>query len=844
MNTFKNTFIDKKKSILIPLLQRDYVQGGRPDIIKPLLDHAIEALTTLRKLELNYIYGYDENDDASLYVAIDGQQRLTTLWLLHLYIYSLTGISYPVKLQFQSRQSAQAFVDNLMKELPTLLPGKKGEIADVITDAQWFRTFWNEDPTVRNMLQALRIIDDKNIPTEMSQLKMDNIQFSFLNMKEKGLDDDVYIKMNGRGRPLSYFENVKSWMDEQVKTIKNEQTTMEWRSSMDGKWAGMFWQERNKGQQHPEEIDDEQLRFLYSALLLFWVKNRDKLKINLSLVTDNYLFTSLCDFMDVEEKSAKENPDVLANAVFWILKEGKKMIPVFWLDKLALFNESVFSFIKESLDRLCDLAHQIRGLEFLFPDYEVSEQTSLLYHLAFAEEASYNKTLPVLYAILKSPYKQQGHLFHWLRVIRNLVVNSSIDLKDMVDVLGSIDYLEANSSRDEFNLYSLLLKDGISKQIRGFNQSQVKEEVTKAAFMASGFDCTLEAKEASLTRNSLAESMISLENLPQFQGQIRFMFKILGEPTESVEYAKQFERVGKVMAESITWNKGEIRTAYPDSLFRRALITYRPHCFGKSYGNYKWQNIYGNQWKEYLVSTGKLSYNDVEYEQTDALKCLILDVCQTLEGKQITKESICEAIANRVSIFSDPNQLDCYWKHFVRHPGVWSYMEYKLTNDWITGNDINLIRSINIGPRMNLRTLSLFLDICDTGQLSLKKYYNTWEGPYKSEYDDDYKTSCFRFEKLLEDGNHLLIDVFHTFKKEEDYHIQVFVKKPDNLTNEEFAAKRAQFYSANKISGFKYAKTRNGEARTTRFESGTLTRNETISLLKELLRRDWKIGLT
>ena len=89
-----------------------------------------------------------------------------------------------------------------------------------------------------------------------------------------------------------------------------------------------------------------------------------------------------------------------------------------------------------------------------------------------------------------------------------------------------------------------------------------------------------------------------------------------------------------------------------------------------------------------------------------------------------------------------------------------------------------------------------------------------------------------------------MIDVFHTFKKEEDYHIQVFVKKPDNLTNEEFAAKRAQFYSANKISGFKYAKTRNGEARTTRFESGTLTRNETISLLKELLRRDWKIGLT
>ena len=600
----------------------------------------------------------------------------------------------------------------------------------------------------------------------------------------------------------------------------------------------MFWQERNKGQQHPEEIDDEQLRFLYSALLLYWVQNRDQLKNNLARITDNYIFTSLCDFMDVEEKSAKNNPEVLANAVFRILREGKKMIPVFWLDKLALFNESVFTFIKESLDRLCDLAPQIRGLEFLFPDYEVSKQTSLLYHLAFAEDASYNKTLPVLYAILKSPYEQQGYLFHWLRVIRNLVVNSTIDLKDMVDVLGSIDYLKANSSQDGFNLYSLLLKDSISKQIKGFNQSQVKEEITKAAFMASGFDCTLAAKEASLTRDSLAESIISLENLPQFQGQIRFMFKILGEPSESEEYAIQFERVGKIMAESFTWNKGEIRTAYPDSLFRRALITYPPHCFGKSYGNYKWQNIYGNQWKEYLVSTGKLSYKNVEYEQTDALKDLIRYVLQTLEGKLITKESICEAIANRVSIFSDPNQLDCYWKHFVRHPGVWSYMEYKLTNDWSNEFDINLIRSINIGPRMNLRTLSLFLDICDSEQLSREKYYN-WKGPYKSEYDDDYKTSWFRFEKHLKDGNHLLIDVFHTFQEEEDYHIQVFVKKPDNLTNEKFAEKRAQFYSKNPIPDFEYAKTRNGELRNTRWESRTLTRNETISLLTNLLKKDW-----
>ena len=39
-------------------------------------------------------------------------------------------------------------------------------------------------------------------------------------MDGKNLDDDIYIKMNGRGRTLSTFENLKSWMDEQISRIK------------------------------------------------------------------------------------------------------------------------------------------------------------------------------------------------------------------------------------------------------------------------------------------------------------------------------------------------------------------------------------------------------------------------------------------------------------------------------------------------------------------------------------------------------------------------------------------------------------------------------------------------
>lgn len=69
------------KTILIPRLQRDYVQGSRTSaVISPFLDSLIE-----KDCDLNYIYGYEEG---GCFVPVDGQQRLTTLWLLYLYLYA------------------------------------------------------------------------------------------------------------------------------------------------------------------------------------------------------------------------------------------------------------------------------------------------------------------------------------------------------------------------------------------------------------------------------------------------------------------------------------------------------------------------------------------------------------------------------------------------------------------------------------------------------------------------------------------------------------------------------------------------------------------------------------
>lgn len=61
----------------------------------------------------------------------------------------------------------------------------------------------------------------------------------------------------------------ESWMDSKV---SNRPYAQEWRTEMDNTWTDMFWQNRNLEQEHPEEIDDEQLFFFYNLLILYHIK--------------------------------------------------------------------------------------------------------------------------------------------------------------------------------------------------------------------------------------------------------------------------------------------------------------------------------------------------------------------------------------------------------------------------------------------------------------------------------------------------------------------------------------------------------------------------------------------
>ena len=45
------------------------------------------------------------------------------------------------------------------------------------------------------------------------------ITFLFLNLKDFKLTDDLYIKMNSRGKPLTPFENFKAKFEQFLETV-------------------------------------------------------------------------------------------------------------------------------------------------------------------------------------------------------------------------------------------------------------------------------------------------------------------------------------------------------------------------------------------------------------------------------------------------------------------------------------------------------------------------------------------------------------------------------------------------------------------------------------------------
>lgn len=267
-NLKKYSFSDLLKlgKLRIPKIQRDYAQGRQSqkvDEIRKVFVHSLLLVVKGKRpsTELDFVYGSNLNN---AFEPLDGQQRLTTLFLLHWMMgveLAMPGDKKHSVFTYETRNTSEEFCDELVQHeaMQVILEAEAKNTAPsvIITGRDWFKWEWRYDPTILSMLVMIDAIynemgDNWSMNMSVCRQNLEHITFNLLNLGDFGLSNELFIKMNARGKQLSDFDKLKSTLeeelqiqqvetDEQGKSLATSEDEENWRTLMDGAWIDMFW---------------------------------------------------------------------------------------------------------------------------------------------------------------------------------------------------------------------------------------------------------------------------------------------------------------------------------------------------------------------------------------------------------------------------------------------------------------------------------------------------------------------------------------------------------------------------------------------------------------------------
>ncbi|MFT0520574.1 DUF262 domain-containing protein [Pseudomonas faucium] len=501
--------LSRHQRIQIPMIQRDYAQGRQAaeEVRKEFLGTLKQAFGLTPNdpalpLNLDFIYGSVDVEGRTKFLPLDGQQRLTTLFLLHWYLAWRDGGEAQFRqvfcegnrsrFNYSVRPSSSEFFDELVNYWPQREAADDVTLDQLIKNQAWYFRYWRLDPTIQSCLAMLKAIHEHFSDVQGGYHRLTDeqqpvITFQLLDLEHFGLSDDLYIKMNARGKPLTAFETFKARYEHELKGQYDDETREisgqafpvadYFARRMDTLWADFFWAYRDK-QTHL--FDDAIMNFFHAIAFIC----RDP-------VSTGYL-EDVTTFRNKPLKShyalyhnGKWLERVFSDTLMLLLetwsKEGNRFTPL--LGKNPYFDEDA------TFQRL------------------VSDPATLAY-----------TDLVQLYAYVAFLCASEGQpepqaLLAWMRVIYNLSVNSSYERP-------------ADMQRSLLAVQSLLPHAGEilqhfannEKPTAGFYQQQVNEEQIKA--------------ELLLAHEGWRELIEQAEVHGYFKGQIEFLLAFSGVLTK------------------------------------------------------------------------------------------------------------------------------------------------------------------------------------------------------------------------------------------------------------------------------------------------------------------------
>ncbi|NOW86295.1 hypothetical protein B0H39_004176 [Clostridium beijerinckii] len=378
--------------ICIPIIQRDYIQGSDDEKIKFIRGRLIkDIIRTLKssekRLNLNIIYGVaeveeenkgimDSKNSTKILYPVDGQQRLTTLYLFHWFLAVRSGeinnfLRNTCGFTYTTRNSAREFFSFLMdtessysNEFNSIIISSKEKkyFIENVKNKIWFKSQWNNDMTILAILNVLGDFIDEKIDEKDAEMYYERlidknnpaIYFDiFLERKKiaENYSATRYIRMNSRGKQLEDFENVKAILEVIEDKLEDDDEKLFVRQ-YDTKFIDVFYKRQvpiisleDKTtiiEEKTKKINEESINLLMSIYNILIYMNNDA-ESQKEQYNDYYDY-----YNKIYEVSQKSEKELLEEKIFW--KEYFQVLNA--ILKASYSNENIVNYIEEIFKKI------------------------------------------------------------------------------------------------------------------------------------------------------------------------------------------------------------------------------------------------------------------------------------------------------------------------------------------------------------------------------------------------------------------------------------------------------------------------------------------------------------
>lgn len=538
----------KVSQVVIPKIQRPYAQGRQDGVCtyvrNTLLNEMFANFKTDEIFDLNFIYGIIRpSNDEFVMELLDGQQRMTTLFLVYWYIANkeLTVDCEEDKVirdalsrfVYETRSTATVFCEKMSSYRVDLSDKSPSQ---AIRQAKWFFKSFDRDSTINAMLTMLDAIHERYISQERNDLhtKLKKLQFYIKSLGYFNLSEELYIKMNARGLQLSPFENFKADLTNFISNTQYEpykelvplykkdskehvEFHFNFSVKLDAKWIDLFWK---KGS---ENFDAAYMNFFtrffackYILATRYEITDRD-------IRSDK----NLRKFYTDAENSNEANEYLGFQEFEQLLQQHPEF--VLTLDKvLDVFYEYDFKdnrrVIYEQMIPSWEKTSSVEGDDFY------SNVSSKMTHIKLIVFGAVIEFIEAYKEFDIDTFKD------WMRVVWNVVENTNIDsltpVSSLIRKFSSVIHNTAHRSSDGESFYFALAQWKDDNSTERENRALL-EEVRKAMLISEN--------------DQWKDIFVKAERHPYFKGMVLFFY----DQNMSIDdYTNAYSLVGNMFDEN------------------------------------------------------------------------------------------------------------------------------------------------------------------------------------------------------------------------------------------------------------------------------------------------------